>query len=65
MNENKLKQLFESARQETAPAPPPDFAADILRAVRCGPPLKRMENFSVFDQLNLLFPRIALAAAAN
>ena len=41
MNESKLKQLFESARKETAPAPPPDFAADVLRAVHREPPAKR------------------------
>jgi len=64
MNENKLKQLFESARMETAPAPPPEFAADVLRAVHREPPTKLNGRFSIFDQLNLLFPRIALAAAA-
>lgn len=64
MNENKLKQLFEPARKETAPVPPPDFAADVLRAIRREPPASLKKQFSIFDQLNLLFPRIALAAAA-
>ena len=62
MNENKLKRLFESARRETAPAPPPDFAADALRAVHCAPETKSAEPSSVCDQLNLFFPRIAFAA---
>ncbi len=44
--------------------PPPDFAADILRAVHREPPAKLKVQFSIFDQLNLLFPRLALAAAA-
>jgi hypothetical protein len=64
MNDNKLKQLFESARRELPTVPPPDFSADVLRAVRREPQAKLKEQFSIFDQLNLLFPRIALAAAA-
>ena len=63
MNEKKLNQLFASARNESAPAPPADFAADVLRAMHREPQLKP-EAFSIFDQLNLLFPRVALAAAA-
>ncbi len=64
MNEKKLKQLFAEARNETAPAPPPDFASDVRRANRREPAAKPKEPLSIFDQLNLLFPRIALAAAA-
>ena len=61
MNEKKLNQLFAAARQDAAPTPPTDFAADVLRAVRREP---ARTPWSVFDQLNLLFPRLALAAAA-
>ena len=64
MNENKLKQLFEAARNEPAPAPPEDFAADVLRAVHREPVAGRGEAVSIFDQLSRLFPRIALAAVA-
>ena len=64
MNHRKLKQLFASARQETAPAPPEDFAADVLRAIRREPPVAAPETISIFDQLNLWFPRLALAASA-
>jgi hypothetical protein len=64
MNEKKLKQLFESARREPSPAPPMDFATDVLRAVRQMPAAKLKEQFSIFDQLNLWFPRLALVAAA-
>jgi len=63
MNENKLKKLFASAQQEIVPAPPEDFAADVLRAIRHEPQITGAETFSLFDQLNLLFPRIAVAAA--
>jgi hypothetical protein len=63
MNEKKLKQLFAAARQEPAPAPPADFAADVLRAARQGP-ARQPEAFSVWDHLDGLFPRLALAAAA-
>jgi hypothetical protein len=64
MNHRKLKQLFASARRETAPAPPQDFAADVLRAIRREPPVVAPETISIFDQLNLWFPRLALAASA-
>ena len=63
MNDRKLKKLFESARRKTAPAPPEDFAADVLRAIRREPPGVAPENISIFDQLNLWFPRLALAAS--
>jgi len=62
MNAKKLNQLFAAARKEPAPVPAPDFAADVLRAVRREPETESQKPFSVFDQLNLLFPRLALAA---
>ena len=64
MNNRKLKQLFASVRQETAPAPPEDFAADVLRAIRREPPVAAPETLLIFDQLNLWFPRLTLAASA-
>ena len=64
MNDKKLKQLFASACRETSTAPPEDFAADVLRAIRREPPVAAPETISVFDQLNLWFPRLALAASA-
>jgi len=63
MNKHRLNQLFERARNEPAPLPPEDFAADVLRAIRREPRAAAPEAFSMLDQLNLLFPRIALAAA--
>ena len=44
--------------------PPDDFAADVLHAIRREGPVATRETISVFDQLNLLFPRLALAASA-
>ena len=65
MNTTKLKKLFEAARGETAPPPPPAFAEDVLRAVRREPaPVPGKEAFSVFEQLNALFPRVAFASVA-
>jgi hypothetical protein len=64
MNNRKLKRLFASARQETAPVPPEDFAADVLRAIRREPPAAAPESIPIFDQLNRWFPRLALAASA-
>ena len=63
MNEKKLNQLFASARNEAAPPPPADFAADVLRAVHREPTVAAPPAASLFDQLNFLFPRLALAAA--
>jgi hypothetical protein len=64
MNEKKLKQLFASARNEPAPAPSPDFPADVLRAVRRESPPVTAAPLTIWDHLNKLFPRVALAAAA-
>lgn len=64
MNEKKLQRLLAAARQDVAPVPPADFAADVLRQVRLEPPAGRPEAATVFDQLNALFPRLALVAAA-
>jgi hypothetical protein len=64
MNEQKLKKLFEAARNETAPAPSADFAANVLRAVCREKQIEAAEPFSLSDQLNLLFPKLAWAAVA-
>jgi len=63
MNEQKLKRLFQAARNDAAPVPPADFAAEVLRAVHREPACAPRSS-SLFEQLNILFPRVALAAAA-
>lgn len=62
MNEQKLKQLFAAARKESAPSASPEFAAEVLRAVRRDPPAGQ-RAFSLLEHLDSLFPRLALAAA--
>jgi len=64
MNERKWKQLFAAARNEAAPAPSADFEAGVVRAIRGEWRTETPEMLSIFDQLNLLFPRLAWAAAA-
>jgi len=64
MKDQKLDRLFESARKEISAVPPGDFAGDVLRAIRREPQITAPGTFSLFDQLNLLFPRFAIAAAA-
>jgi hypothetical protein len=64
MNERKWKQLLAAARNEAAPAPSADFEAGVLRAIRREGRAETPEMLSIFDQLNLLFPRLAWAAAA-
>ncbi len=63
MNTNQLKQLLEAARKATPHPVPADFADNILRAVRQEPTPRAARPFSIFEQLNILFPRLALAAA--
>jgi hypothetical protein len=64
MNERKCKQLFAAARTKAAPAPSADFEAGVLRAIRGERRPETPEMLSIFDQLNLLFPRLAWAAVA-
>ena len=64
MNDKKLNQLFAAARRAPAPPVAPDFADDVLRAVRREPPPRLRETPSVFAELNVLFPRVATIAAA-
>lgn len=59
MNERKLNQLLNTVRNEPSPAPPADFDSDVMRAIRREP---QVEAFSLWDQLNALFPRVATVA---
>lgn len=64
MKDQKLQKLFAAARRHPAPAPPADFAGDVLRAARQAGAAPGTQGYSVFDQLNGLFPRVAFAALA-
>ncbi len=64
MNDKKLKQLFAAAHRQAAPTPPADFAGDVLRAIHNSPPPTTSAMPSLFDQLDALFPRIAVGALA-
>jgi hypothetical protein len=64
MNEKKLQLLLAAARNDTAPAPPADFAAGVLRALRRDPPAPTAPPLTVGACLNRWFPRLAPAAAA-
>ena len=55
--------MFTAARREPAPLPPAAFAADVLRAVRREPPARPGAANTLFNQLNRLFPRVALVAS--
>jgi hypothetical protein len=59
MNERKLKKLFESVRAEVPPAPAEDFEQAVLRVISCE---AAAPTASLLEQLNLLFPRLALGA---
>ena len=59
MNDDKLKKLFELARSETPPPPPGNFELRVLGAIRRE---ERAAPLTWWDQLGLLFPRLALAA---
>jgi len=63
MSEKKLNQLFAAARRSTGPKPSAGFADQVVRSLRQEPPTGEPEP-SLFDELNALFPRVALAALA-
>lgn len=63
MNENKMKRLFELARAEPAPAPPAGFDQDVLRRIRNDRPAVSAGSLDIRDQLNRLFPRVAMGCA--
>ena len=60
MNQRKLGKLFTSARAETPPVPPAEFASRMMRVIRQEP---RGGDASILNQLAALFPRLTLAAA--
>ena len=62
MNDKKLNALFRSVRKEPAPEPDPQFAGLVMRAIGWGERTREPLSFS--DQLDLLFPRIAIGATA-
>jgi len=64
MNDRKWKQLLGAARREPPPPPPEGFDLLVLQTVRREDAPARREAIALFDQLSLLFPRLAWAAAA-
>ena len=60
MKKNKLERLFNLAKRESVPQAGPDFESQVMHAIRREVSAKPV---SLLDQLNALFPRIALAAA--
>jgi hypothetical protein len=62
MNEKKIQKLFEVASKESPPGPTAGFEADVMRAVRREPHTAQTEAASLFQALNALFPRAALAS---
>ena len=64
MSGKKLQQLFQAARQSAAPEPSAGFAEEVVDAIRREPPSPPRGAPSLFDELNALFPRLALATLA-
>jgi hypothetical protein len=58
MNDRKLKKLFELTRGETPSAPPDGFDSRVMFVLRREP---RAGAPSLWDQLEQLFPRLAVA----
>jgi len=58
MNDRKLQKLFDLTRGETPPAPPEGFDSRVMAALRRE---SRAGAPSLWDQLEHLFPRLAVA----
>ena len=61
MTNEKVNRLMRTGRNEAAPAPDATFDARVMGAIRRS---GHQEAVSLLDQINLLFPRVAWAAAA-
>jgi hypothetical protein len=61
MDRKKLDSLLNAARNDTPPAPGMEFDDLVMMAVRRD---YRPEPLSLLDQLNSIFPRVALASVA-
>jgi RNA polymerase sigma-70 factor (ECF subfamily) len=59
MNDKKLKQLFGLAGKEAPPTPPEGFDVCVAQSLRRQSPL---ESVSLWEQLEKLFPRVAIAS---
>jgi hypothetical protein len=60
VNESKQKQLFEAVRGNPGVEAPSDFAMQVIGAIRREETRER--EASLFEQLSVLFPRLATAA---
>ena len=63
MNEQKMKRLFDAARNEPLTTPSADFESRVLRSIHGEQHAARPETISLLDALGALFPRLAMAAA--
>jgi len=64
MNHRKLDQLFHAVRNEPPASPTEGFDRLMLQAIRREERSASPTTSSLFDQLNVLFPRLAWAAVA-
>jgi hypothetical protein len=60
MNESKIKKLFQTAQKEVAPEAPLALSQTIVAKIRRD--RREMATVSLFDLLNQLFPKVALAS---
>lgn len=63
MNEDKMKKLFEAARNEPAPEPSSTFAQRVISAIRFGSPEPSVLEQLVFPARAMLAPAAALIIA--
>ena len=59
LNDHKLGKLFAAVRKENPPTPAEGFEFVVMQAIKNEPAPRAV---TVFDQLNVLFPRLAGAA---
>lgn len=61
MNDAEIKRLMDAARKDAPPSAPEGFAARVMRVVNREP---RALPMTLWEQLDAIFPKLAVGAAA-
>ena len=62
MNDTRLREMFRAAQKESAPEPPFAFSRSVVASIQREQ--REVSATSIFDLLNQLFPKVAIASFA-